>query len=421
MDRAIHKAEEQKVLPEPICCNLLEAAPHPYLILRPDPAFTIVGVNNKYLEATGTSRSEILGHGLFEIFPDDPGDNSTTSASDLQSSLQRVLQDRVPDIMGVQKYDIRDSGGKFEEKYWSPVNTPVFGKDGEIAFIIHHIQDVTEFVLAQRPVSSEQSIPSARVRNIAQQMEVMHRAAEVKEVNRKLKSMMKEMGKKNRELDEFAYVASHDLKEPLRGIHNYASFLREDYSENLDDQGKSYIQSINRLAERLTLLIDKLLAYSRLGRTELSRETVEINTVVDSAFEDMRSQMEEQGIEFRRDCRLPSIYGDPTLIGEVFQNLIGNAIKYNDKMVKTVEVGCDERSPQTVFWVRDNGIGIPPRHQEKVFHIFKRLHEQSKYGGGAGAGLTIVKKIIERHGGRIWLESTPGVGTTFYFTLSGEP
>lgn len=223
----------------------------------------------------------------------------------------------------------------------------------------------------------------------------------------------------NKELDEFAYIAAHDLKEPLRGIHNYASFLKEDYAGQLDESARQYIDSIQRLAERLSTLIDRLLAYSRLGSTELAKETVDVDEVVDAVEEDLSSLWAE-GVELRRTGRLGTVYGDATRIGEVFQNLISNAVKYNDKPSKWVEIGCDRSGDHPVFYVRDNGIGIQLHHQDSVFRIFKRLHEQNKYGGGTGAGLTIVKKIVERHGGHIWLESVPGEGTVFYFTLSGE-
>ena len=222
----------------------------------------------------------------------------------------------------------------------------------------------------------------------------------------------------NKELDEFAYIAAHDLKEPLRGIHNYASFLKEDYADKLDESGRQYIDSIQRLAERLSTLIDRLLAYSRLGSTELAKDTVDVDEVLDAVEEDL-SRLWAEGVELRRVGRLGTAHGDATRIGEVFQNLISNAVKYNDKPSRWVEVGCDRSGSQPVFYVRDNGIGIPTHHQDSVFRIFKRLHEQNKYGGGTGAGLTIVKKIVERHGGRIWLESVPGEGTVFYFTLNG--
>ena len=224
----------------------------------------------------------------------------------------------------------------------------------------------------------------------------------------------------NRELDEFACIASHDLKEPLRGIHNYAGFLKEEHAERLDAEGLRYIDRIQSLAERMSELIEHLLAYSRLVHLELAAERVDTHAILDAVAEDLKVLLESQKVELRRKGRLPVIIGDAIRISQVFQNLIANAVKYNDKPAKWVEVGYDSDSVPPSFYVRDNGIGIAPHHQNAVFQIFKRLHEQSRYGGGAGAGLTITKKIIERHGGRIWLESVPGVGTTFHFTLKGS-
>lgn len=224
----------------------------------------------------------------------------------------------------------------------------------------------------------------------------------------------------NKSLDEFTYIAAHDLKEPLRGIHNYASFLKEDHAPRLDESGKQYIDSIQRLAGRLSALIDSLMTYSRLGVAELVKEPVDVDAVVDAVAEDLNRLWTKEGITLRRNGRLGTAQGDAARIGEVYQNLFSNAAKYNDKTDKWIEVGCDRSGAQPVFYVRDNGIGISPQHHENVFRIFKRLHEQNKYGGGTGAGLTIVRKIVERYGGRIWLESVPGEGTMFYFTLNGE-
>ena len=224
----------------------------------------------------------------------------------------------------------------------------------------------------------------------------------------------------NKSLDEFTYIAAHDLKEPLRGIHNYASFLKEDYAPQLDETGRQYISSIQRLTERLSTLIDSLMTYSRLGVTELVKAPVDVDAVVDAVTEDLNRLWTREGVELRRNGHLGMVKGDAARIGEVFQNLFSNAAKYNDKPSKWIEVGCDHSSTPPVFYVRDNGIGIAPHHFENVFRIFKRLHEQNKYGGGTGAGLTIVKKIVERYGGRIWLESVPGEGTVFYFTFGEE-
>ncbi len=223
----------------------------------------------------------------------------------------------------------------------------------------------------------------------------------------------------NKELEEFTYIASHDLKEPLRGIHNYASYLKEDCAGKLNNEDVQNISSIQRLAERMTLLTDKLLEYSKLGGTTIKMEAVDVDAVVDEVIKDMNI-IRSSGIELRRIGKLGTATGNATLIGEVFQNLITNAAKFNDKPNKWVEIGRDDTGTCPVFYVRDNGIGIKQQHMDSVFRIFKRLHEQNKYGGGTGAGLTIVKKIIERHGGRIWLESVLGTGTTFYFTLCGD-
>lgn len=251
-------------------------------------------------------------------------------------------------------------------------------------------------------------------------IEAMHRYRQ--EYERELKEV-KEFSERvmalNKELDEFTYIASHDLKEPLRGIHNYASFLKEDHADQLNEEALQYLNSIQRLAERMTSLIDRLLAYSRLGTAEVKKMPINVDVIVDEALDNLNSLLSD-GVELRRMGSLGNAEGDAVYVAEVFQNLIANAVKYNDKPAKRVEIGRDDCGANPVFYVRDNGIGIQPHHKDSVFRIFKRLHEQHKYGGGTGAGLTIVKKIIERHGGRIWIESTPGEGTTFYFTLTGE-
>jgi PAS domain S-box-containing protein len=230
-----------------------------------------------------------------------------------------------------------------------------------------------------------------------------------------------ELARSNQELDDFAYIASHDLKEPLRGIHNYANFLLEDYAERLDDDGKSKLHTLTRLAQRMETLIDSLLHFSRVGRVELSNQQTDLNQLLSDTLEALQITLQEQHVKIRVPQKLPTLRCDRVRVGEVLQNLITNAVKYNDKPEKWIEIGVQESSSGApVLYVRDNGIGIAARHQDAVFRIFKRLHGRDKYGGGTGVGLTIVKKIIERHGGHIWVESAEGEGTTFYFTLAAE-
>ncbi|MEC4804718.1 MAG: ATP-binding protein [Jaaginema sp. PMC 1079.18] len=239
-----------------------------------------------------------------------------------------------------------------------------------------------------------------------------------------------ELQRSNTELDAFAYVASHDLKEPLRGIHNYSSFLLEDYGEIMDADGISKLHTLIRLTQRMEDLINSLLHYSRLGRVELRLEPINLEQIVQQGIETVKISYTEP-IAFKIPRPLPMIQGDYTQILELFTNLFSNAIKYNDNLDKWVEIGylgfedappfitsgTSEQPPPLVFYVKDNGIGIRRKHLELVFRIFKRLHGPNQYGGGTGAGLTIVKKIVERHGGEIWLDSTVGEGSTFYFTI----
>lgn len=234
---------------------------------------------------------------------------------------------------------------------------------------------------------------------------------------RELQAANVELQQSNRELDDFAYIASHDLKEPLRGIHNYSMFLLEDYGDKLDGDGKAKLETLMRLTRRMEVLIDSLLQFSRLGRVDLAVEDVNLDRTVAEVVDSLGINLEEEGVEVRIPRPLPVVRADRARVGEIFYNLIVNAVRYNDKPRKWVEIGWQEGDPP-VFYVRDNGIGIQEKHFDSIFRIFKRLHSRDRFGGGTGAGLTIVKKIVERHSGRIWLDSVPGEGTTFYFTLA---
>ena len=240
-----------------------------------------------------------------------------------------------------------------------------------------------------------------------------------------------ELERSNIELDSFAYVASHDLKEPLRGIHNYSTFLIEDYGDKLGEDGNHKLATLMRLTQRMEDLIESLLHYSRCGRAEMILQPVDLAELVESVLDVIRIS-QPSPVQIRIPRPLPTVSCDRTQIMELFTNLISNGIKYNDRDQKSIEIGyilpseIDDLVPtglarsQTIFYIKDNGIGIRDKHFENIFKIFKRLHPATKYGGGTGAGLTIAKKIVERHGGRISLASAFGEGTTFYFTLGAN-
>jgi light-regulated signal transduction histidine kinase (bacteriophytochrome) len=241
---------------------------------------------------------------------------------------------------------------------------------------------------------------------------VLRKAEELATINQELE-------RSNRELAAFAYAASHDLKEPLRGIYNYSTILLEDYSQLLDADGLDCLQTIKGLSQRMEALIDALLRLSLLGKAQLHLQTTDLNEILQQAIAVLFASRPDAQLSIRIPRLLPTVECDPVLVSEVFSNLIGNALKYNDKADPWVEIGCQEQlsGVTPIFYIRDNGIGIQAHHHETIFKLFKRLHSQEKYGGGTGAGLAIVKKIVELHGGRIWVESVAGAGSTFYFTL----
>jgi len=240
---------------------------------------------------------------------------------------------------------------------------------------------------------------------------------DIKKINRKLEES-------NKELQDFAYIASHDLREPLRNITLYAGFLLEDYKDRLDKEGRSKLESLVRLCHREEDLVQALLEYSRLGRQELKITEVDLNTLVREALESLFPEEHASFPKVFIPQPLPTIACDRVRMLQVFSNLISNAVKYNDHEEKIVEITAQKgsRNRMNGHWtiaVRDNGIGIQEKHIEGVFTLFKRLHGKNDYGGGVGAGLTIVKKIVETHGGNIWVESVPGQGSAFYFTVRG--
>lgn len=260
----------------------------------------------------------------------------------------------------------------------------------------------------------ERQRAEVQLRRHAREVETAH--AHIEKQAAELKARAEQLDRINRELDDFAYIASHDLKEPLRGIAAYCGILLEDYGQKIDATGRRRLETLVGLCQRLETLIGDLLTYCRVGGTRPAETGIELSEVVDEVLEAVRPVIDRRGASVEVADRLPQVTGDATLIGMAIGNLISNAVKFNNLPRPRVQIGALPTDPATIY-VRDDGIGIDRRHHEAIFTIFRRLHGRKEYDG-TGVGLTIVRKIVEAHGGRIWLESEPGSGTTFLFTLA---
>jgi PAS domain S-box-containing protein len=237
-------------------------------------------------------------------------------------------------------------------------------------------------------------------------------------LNRNLQQRAQELKASNNELERFAYVASHDLQEPLRMVSSFLALLQKKLTNQLDDTAKTYIHYAVDGAERMKGLIQDLLQYSRLGTQQEALVPVNLNEVMDQVEQTYALAVRESGGEIKR-ATLPVVRGHKSQLTQLFQNLVGNALKYRSEAAPIIEIYCEEKEDHWVFSVRDNGIGIDPKFFDKIFIIFQRLHQKSEYSG-TGIGLAICKKIAERHGGTIWVASTSGAGSTFYFTLKKQ-
>ncbi len=237
----------------------------------------------------------------------------------------------------------------------------------------------------------------------------------VKERTKELQLSNTELERSNADLQQFAYVASHDLQEPLRNVASSLQMLEKKYRGKLDAEADQYIHYAVEGAVRMKALVLDLLAYSRVATRRKPPERTDCVQVLDLTSKNLRLTIAETGAVITHDP-LPTIYADDTQLLQVFQNLIQNAIKFRKDEPPRVHVSAVKNKNEWIFSVNDNGIGIEPRHLDRIFVIFQRLHKRSQYEG-TGMGLAIVKKVVERHGGRIWVESEPGVGTTFYFTI----
>ncbi|MCW5806678.1 MAG: response regulator [Deltaproteobacteria bacterium] len=390
---------------EPDFRALFEAAPGLFLALAPD--LTIVAATDGYLAATMTAREAVVGRGIFDVFPDNPDDATAEGTSNLRASLQRVLATRAADTMAVQKYDVRGPDGKFQVKYWSPKNSPVLSRSGEVRYILHRVEDVTELVRAGE--AGEELRGRAR----AMEHEVVQRSRELHVVNLELREANARLGELDAAKTAFFSNVSHEFRTPL-------TLMLGPTEDALASPGRALaggaLEMVYRNELRLMRLVNSLLDYARIeanraqawyAPTELS----ELTAFLAGAF---RSAIERTGLAFEVDCaRLPEpIFVDHDMWEKVVLNLLSNALKFT--FDGSIRVALRWSGDGAELVVRDTGTGIPEAELPRIFERFHRVQgARSRSHEGSGIGLALVHELVRLHGGTIRAASVVGEGTTF--------
>ena len=430
--------------PVPDFRTLFEAAPGLFLVLDPD--LRIVAASDAYLEATMTTREGIVGRGLFEVFPDNPDDPAATGVANLRASIERAFASGAPDTMAIQKYDVRRPDGTFDERHWSPVNTPVHGPDGKRRYLIHRVEDVTEFVrLKSAERERERQTAELRERAGSMEIELFHRAQELQAANAKLRELQTDLEERVRARTEELRQREDQLRQAqkMEAIGRLAGGIAHDfnnllsvilgYSQDLLSGGempasvRERVHEIELAGERAATLTRQLLAFSR-------------QQVLEPAVFDVRDAL--RGVErmldriLGEDIELKFLFADePAQIladrGQLEQLLLNLVVNARDAMpqggkltIETSVVQLDEAyarghlgvepGPYVLIAVSDTGIGMDRETQARAFEPFFTTKELGK---GTGLGLASVYGIVQQSRGSIWLYSEPGVGTTFKIYL----
>jgi len=415
--------------------HLFEISPTPYLVLKADsPKFTIAAVNDCYLAATLTKRPDILGRGIFEVFPDNPNDASATGVSDLRTSLESVIQRKEAHIMSIQKYDIplrEDEGGGYKKKYWSPVNTPLFDDEGTVQYIVHRVEDVTEFMLFREYSSGEAE--KVQAHTMQMEAEVLRNSHEVREVNQKLMNANTALESREQELAQandnlqaldksktaFFNNVSHEFRTPLTLMLGPLEEALNDIGAEPDIQHER-LEMVHRNTLRLKKLVNTLLDFARIeaGRLQASYRATPLSSYTQELASMFRSAIEQAGLELGIDCPDLSqpIFIDRDMWEKIISNLLSNAFKHTFE--GSIRLQMREFKDHIKLTVQDTGIGIPAEH---LAHLFERFHRvpnaPSRTHEGSGIGLAFVQELVKLHGGSIRVESEMNKGTVFTLSI----
>lgn len=393
---------------------LFEAAPGLYLVL--DTGLRIVAASDAYLAATMTQRSQIIGRNLFDVFPDNPDDPGATGTSNLRASLDRVIRHGRSDPMAVQKYDIRrpeEDGGGYEERYWSPVNSPVFDRGQRLVYILHRVEDVTEFVhLREWGTKHEAQTSELRERTERMQAEIIRRSQELQKANKELTSA-------NMAKSDFLSRMSHELRTPLTAVLGFGELLQ---LADIAEEQREWVGSILKAGNHLLNLINDILDLSRIeaGQMSMSMEPVPVKQLLDDTLALMRPLAASRNVTIGPPNMIAGggyVMADHQRLKQVLINLVSNAIKYNREggdVRIDVERSGDER---LLIKVSDTGLGINAANLKRLFVPFERLGAEATGVDGTGLGLALSRDIVVAMQGVMDVASTPGAGTSFWVEL----
>jgi PAS domain S-box-containing protein len=402
--------------------GLFDSLPGLFLILTSD--LKIISASDAYLEATMTLRENLLGHDLFEVFPDNPEDLAADGTSNLRASFDRVRQTCAPDTMAIQKYDIRRPDGEFEERYWSPINSPVLGQDHRIEYFIHRVVDVTEFVRKKSGNGSRPRGPLTPMEQI--EAEMFHNSAQLKAANQLLQETNAQLAQAkadadaaNRAKSVFLSTMSHEIRTPMNAILGYAQLMLRD--RDLGTDVRANLRIIGRSGEHLLNLINDILDMSRIeaGRVEVTPTTFNLSRLLDDLAAMFRLRAEAKALRFDMTVdgeSVPYVLADEGKIRQALINLLGNAIKFTGRGQIGLHVTLERRAADRLWLaarIEDTGSGISDEDQKKLFEPFSQAKGTVNTQEGTGLGLAITRKYARLMGGDVTVSSRLAEGSVF--------
>ena len=409
--------------------GLFESLPGLFLILTPD--LKIVSASDAYLAATMTRREELVGRDIFEAFPDNPDDLDATGVSHLRASFDRVIRHAAPDTMAIQKYDIRRPDGAFEERFWSPINSPVLGTDRRIELLIHRVEDVTDFVRQKAQTVNNTTALRTRMEHL--EAEIFRNSQQLRAANQQLHDANAQLlhakveaEAANRAKSTFLSTMSHEIRTPMNAILGYAQLMLRDPALGTD--AKTNLTIIGRSGEHLLALINDVLDMSKIeaGRIEINSATFNFTRMLDDLAAMFRLRAEAKALRFEMSAdgeAVPYVIADQGRIRQVMINLLGNAVKFTNNGMIALHVTLMRKNADRLWLsarISDTGPGITDAEQKQLFEPFTQIGNSRDNMKGTALGLAISRKFARLMGGDITVSSTPGVGSVFLFEIPVE-